>query len=174
VTLAQAYAALAALLLIAGGLVLADASALRTFRRSRLVTQTAVALTTAWFVWWLLNLPAPDLAGLPRVPVVIGFGIASLATLVYMPDLLSVRALGVMMMFLARHALDAGFGRLPDSLLAAAVSYGLLVVFGLWWAASPPAFVRLCDWTLAESFRRRTAGGLLVLLGVACAASAVT
>lgn len=172
-TLAQAYAALAAFLLLSGWLVFSDAAPLRTFRRSRPAAIVLTFTVTAWFGWWLLNLPDPDLAGLPREPVAIGFIVCSLATLITMPDLLPIRALGVAMMFLARHVLDAGFGRLPDSLLAASVSYGFLVVFGLWWASSPPAFVRQCDWVLAESFRRRSAGGFLILLGVACAASAL-
>lgn len=172
-TLAQAYAALAAFLLLAGGLVLNDAAALRTFRRSRNVALGLTVTATAWFGWWLMNLPDPDLAGLPREPIAAVFVVCSLATLLTMPDLLPIRALGVMMMFLARHVLDAGFGRLPDSLLAAAVSYGLLVLPGLWWAASPPTFVRLCDWVLADTARRRTAGAGLCALGLACAASAL-
>ncbi|MGA0132848.1 MAG: hypothetical protein ACO3ND_00610 [Opitutales bacterium] len=171
--LAQAYAALAAFLLLAGALVLRASPLLADFRRSRPATVGLALLATAWFGWWLLHLPDPDLAGLPRYPVAAFFVVCCLATFVYMPDLLSVRALGVLMMFLARHVLDAGFGHLPDSLLAASVSYGVLVFFGGWWAASPPAFVRLCDWILAESARRRAAGAGLMALGLACAASAL-
>lgn len=172
-TLAQAYAALAAFLILAGWLVFSDAALLRAFRRSRNAAYVLTFAATAWFAWWLMNLPEPDLAGLPREPVAAGFVVFSLATLITMPDLLPIRAMGVMMMFLARHALDAGFGRLPDSLLAASVSYGVLVLFGLWWASSPPAFVRHCDWVLAESVRRRSVGGFLLLLGAACAVSAL-
>ncbi|MEY2820524.1 MAG: hypothetical protein RJA37_840 [Verrucomicrobiota bacterium] len=172
-TLAQAYAALAAFLLAAGWLVFTDAALLRTFRRSRTASLLLVVSASAWFCWWLLNLPDPDLAGLPRLPAAAGFTVCALATYFYMPDLLAVRSLGVIMMFLARHVLDAGFGRLPDSLLAASLSYGLLVFFGMWWAASPPAFVRLCDWILAESLRRRTAGAALLLSGAACVFSAL-
>ena len=172
-TLAQAYAALAAFLLLAGWLVFSEAALLRTFRRSRNAALLLTFTATAWFGWWLMNLPDPDLAGLPREPVAAAFVLCGLATLITMPDLLPIRALGVMMMFLARHVLDAGFSRLPDSLLAASVSYGVLVIFGLWWAASPPAFVRHCDWILAESFRRRAFGAFLLLLGVACAVSAL-
>ncbi len=172
-TLAQAYAALAAFLLLSGWLVFSDAALLRTFRSSRKAAILLTVAATAWFAWWLLHLPDPDLAGLPREPVVIGFVICSLATLFTMPDLLPVRALGVMMMFLARHALDAGFGHLPRSLLLASVSYGILVLGGLWWAWSPPGYVRFSEWVLAEGGRRRAVGGFLFVLGVACAASAL-
>ena len=53
-------------------------------------------------------------------------------------------------------------------LLAASVSYGLLVIPGLWWASSPPAFVRHCDWVLASVARRRLGGAFLAGLGIAC------
>ena len=167
VTLAQAYFALAAVLLLAGGLVWSGAEVLRSFRRAGFATAVLGLAAVTWFVAWLWFLPEPDLAGLNRNLVLVVFAAASLATFKYMPDLLAVRALGVLMMFLGRHVLDAGFTHLPASLLAAAVSYGLLVLFGLWWASSPPAFVRQCDWVLASSLRRRVLGAVLAGLGVA-------
>ncbi|MEY3548490.1 MAG: hypothetical protein RLZZ552_857, partial [Verrucomicrobiota bacterium] len=87
VTLAQAYYALAALLLLAGWLIVTDSQVLRTFRRSKGATYLLGLAATAWFAWWLMNLPEADLAGLPRLPVVAGFIGASLATFAYMPDL---------------------------------------------------------------------------------------
>ncbi|MFM7241920.1 MAG: hypothetical protein ACKO3A_07515 [Opitutia bacterium] len=167
-TLTQAYFALAALLLLAGSLVWTGAEVLRSFRRSGFATGLLGLAAVAWFVAWLWFLPEPDLAGLPRWFVLAVFTVASLATFKYLPDLLAIRALGVLMMFLARHVLDAGYTHLPHSLLAASVSYGLLVLFGLWWASSPPAFARQCDWVLAATWRRRVVGALLAGLGVAC------
>ena len=170
VTLAQAYYALAAFLLLAGWLIVTDAPVLRTFRRSKGATFLLGLLAIGWFAWWLMNIPEADLAGLPRLPVVIGFIGASLATFVYMPDFLSVRALGVCMLFLARHALDGGYRQLPHSLLEASVSYGVLILFGFWWACSPPVFCRQCDWVLATDGRRKFFGGASFLLAVACLA----
>ena len=168
VTLAQAYYALAAFLLLAGWQIVTDAPVLRSFRRSQTATYFLGLLAIAWFAWWLLNIPEADLAGVPRLPVVIGFIGASLAAFVYMPDFLSVRALAVIMLFLARHALDAGYRQLPYSLLDASVSYGVLILFGFWWACSPPVFCRQCDWVLATDGRRKVVGGLSLLLAVAC------
>ncbi len=170
VTLAHAYYALAASLLLAGWLIVTDAAVLRTFRRSQGATYLLGLIAIAWFGWWLLNIPEADLAGLPRMPVIVGFIGFSLLTFVYMPDFLSVRALGVIMLFLARHALDAGYRQLPYSLLDATVSYGVLVLFGFWWACSPPVFCRQCDWVLATDGRRKGFGGLSLLLAVACVA----
>lgn len=167
-TLAHAYYALAAFLLLAGWLLIADASVLRTFRRSSVATTLLGLLAIGWFTWWLLSLPDADLAGLPRLPVVGAFILASLATFVFMPDFLAVRALAVCMLFLARHSLDAGYRQLPQSLLAAVVSYGVLVLFGFWWACSPPVFARQCDWVLATDGRRKLVGGLTLLLAAAC------
>jgi hypothetical protein len=170
VTLAQAYYALAAFLLLAGWLIVTDSPVLRTFRRSKGATVILALVAIAWFAWWLLNIPDADLAGLPRVPVVVGFIGFSLLTFVYMPDFLAVRGLAVIMLFLARHVLDAGYRQLPHSLLAASVSYGLLILFGFWWACSPPVFCRQCDWVLATDGRRKLFGGLSILLAVACVA----
>ena len=170
VTLAQAYYALAAFLLLAGWLIVTDSPVLRSFRRSKGATVIFALVAIAWFAWWLLNIPDADLAGLPRVPVVVGFIGFSLLTFVYMPDFLSVRALAVIMLFLARHILDAGYRQLPHSLLAASVSYGVLILFGFWWACSPPVFCRQCDWVLATDRRRKVFGGLSLLLAVACVA----
>jgi hypothetical protein len=174
VTLVQAYYALAAFLLVAGWLVFTGAPVLRTFRRSKGATWLFGLLAIGWFAWWLqAGLPEADLAGLPRLPVQVVFIGCSLLAFVYMPDFLSVRAFAVLMLFLARTTLDAGYRQLPASLLAAAVSYGILVLFGFWWASSPPAFNSQCDWVLASSARQRAVGGLLLLLGVACAAQSL-
>ena len=68
VTLAQAYYALAAFLLLAGWLIVTDSPVLRTFRRSKGATVILALVAIAWFAWWLLNIPEADLAGLPRMP----------------------------------------------------------------------------------------------------------
>ena len=170
VTLAQAYFALAAFLLLAGWLIVTEASVLRTLRRSQGATYLLGLAAIAWFAWWLVNMPDADLAGIPRIAVLVVFIGASLAAFVFMPDFLSVRALGALMLFLARTTLDAGYRQLPYSLLDASVSYGILVLFGFWWACSPPVFGRQCDWVLATSGRRNFVGGLSLLLGIACVA----
>jgi hypothetical protein len=171
VTLAQAYYALAAFLLLAGWLIVTDSEVLRSFRRSKGATYLLGLAAIAWFAWWLVsNMNEADFAGLSRVYVAAVFIAASLATFVYMPDFLSVRALGVLMLFTARATLDAGYSQLPYSLLDASVSYGVLVLLGFWWACSPPVFCRQCDWVLATSGRRNVVGGLSLLLGLACVA----
>ena len=72
------------------------------------------------------------------------------------------------MLFLARFTLDAGYRQLPRSLLDATLSYGLFVVFGLWWAYSPPTFLNQCDWVLRTPARHKGLGIILGLLAVAC------
>jgi hypothetical protein len=170
VTLAQAYYALAAFLLLGGALIFRGASVLTTFRRDRGATLLLLFLAVGWFAWQLYTLPDPDLAGLPRNLVLVVFVGAALLTYVYMPDFLSVRSLGVLMLFLARLTLDAGYRQLPYSLLDASVSYGVLVLFGFWWAASPVAFNQHCDWVLATPLRRKAVGALWLALAGACLA----
>jgi hypothetical protein len=170
VTLAQAYYALAAFLCLVGGLVFSGSSLLVSFRRDRSATLLLLLLATGWFAWQLYTLPDPDLAGMPRNLVLVVFVGSSLLTYVYMPDFLSVRAFAVLMLFLARLTLDAGYRQLPYSLLDASVSYGVLVLFGFWWAASPVAFNQQCDWVLATPLRRKAVGGACFALAVACLA----
>lgn len=167
-TLAQAYYALAAFLCLGGWLLFSGSSLLVSFRRDRTATLVLLALAVGWFAWQLYTMPDPDLAGLPRNIVMIVFVGASLLTYIYMPDFLSVRCLAVLMLFLARLTLDAGYRQLPYSLLDASVSYGILVLFGLWWASSPVAFNQHCDWVLASATRRKLVGGLVFGLGLAC------
>ncbi len=170
-TLPQAYYALAAFLLLAGGLVSTGSPVLRTFRRSKVATWLLGLLAIGWFAWWLqTGMPDADFAGLPRLPVQIVFIGFSVLAFCSMPDFLSVRALAVIMLFLARTTLDAGIRQLPASLLDASISYGFLVLFGFWWAASPPVFNRQCDWVLATPGRHRFIGGLLLVLAAACLA----
>lgn len=171
-SLVQAYAALAACLALAAGLVLADARLLRSVRRSPLAGALLGGAAVALLGWHLWHLPEPDLAGFPRLPVTAVFVLAGLAAFVWMPDLIAVRGLGALMLFLARACLDAGWMRLPDSLLCASVSYALLVIPGLWWAASPGAFATHVDWVLATRPRRGAVGGLLAIAALACVASA--
>jgi len=168
VTLAQAYYVLAAFLCLGGWLIFSGSSSLVSFRRDRTATLVLLALAVGWFAWQLYTMPDPDLAGLPRNLVLIVFVGASLLTYIYMPDFLSIRCLAVLMLFLARLTLDAGSRQLPYSLLDASVSYGILVLFGFWWASSPVAFNHLCEWVLASPTRSKLIGGLVFILGLAC------
>ncbi|MFZ9200914.1 MAG: hypothetical protein ACO23N_00595 [Opitutales bacterium] len=171
-TLAAAYVAQAVFLALVAGLLLADSRLLRSVRRSGLAGVVLAGSAVALLGWHLWHLPEPDLAGFPRLPVTVIFVGAGLAAFVWMPDLIAVRGLGALMLFLARACLDAGWMRLPDSLLCAAVSYALLIIPGLWWAASPGAFATHVDWVLATSGRRGVIGGALGLVAIACALAA--
>ena len=171
-TLTGAYLALAGFLALAALLLLAAPGFLRALPRSPaagLVLGLAAVALLGWHLW---NLPEPDLAGFPRAPVTLAFVLAGLAAFVWMPDLIAVRGLGALMLFLARATLDAGWGRLPDSLALAAGSYALLVVPGLLWAASPGMFVRFLGWTLGADGRRRGLGLALLAAALAGAAQA--
>lgn len=171
-TLTGAYLALAGFLALFALLLLAAPAALRALPRSPsagLVLGLAAIALLGWHLW---NLPEPDLAGFPRLPVTLAFVVAGLAAFVWMPDLIAVRGLGSLMLFLARATLDAGWGKLPDSLLGAAVGYAFLVVPGLLWAASPGLFVRFLGLALATDGRRRALGGALLAVAAACLAQA--
>lgn len=167
-SLTQAYLVLAAILLLFGWLVYLNASILKLFRRDKFITVVLLLAAVGWFWFQLKNLPEPDLAGLPRDIVVWVFVVAGLLTFFTMPDFLSVRALGVLMLFTARQTLDAGYRQLPYSLLDASISYVFLVILGLWWAISPVAFNKQCDWILEKPTRSKTLGIIFFITGLAC------
>jgi hypothetical protein len=168
VKLASIYYILAAVFAVAAWLLFTASPILRSFRRSSTATFLLAGGATIWFGWWLMNLPEPDLVGLPRWPVLVVFVGASVATFKFMPDLLSIRGLGVLLMFLGRLSLDVGFGQLPHSFLSALFTYAFLVVPGLWWAASPPAFVKACDWLLEVTIRHRVMAVILAISSLLC------
>ncbi len=169
-SLAQAYLVLAAILLLSGWLVYSSTPILKSFRRDKFATLILLFAAVSWFYFQLHNLPEPDLAGLPREIVVWVFVVASLLAYFTMPDFLSVRALGVIMLFTARQTLDAGYRQLPYSLLDASISYVFLVIFGLWWAMSPVAFNKQCDWILEKPIRTKVLGLIFFITGLACLA----
>ena len=165
-SLLWAYLALAAVLGLAAGLLgLAPALLLRLPRS----TTAGLALglsAVALLGWHLWNLPEPDLAGFPRAPVTAVFVLSGLAAFVWKPDLIAVRGLGALLLFLGRATLDAGWGRLPDSLLCSILTYALLVVPGLVWAASPGRLVRLLERFEARSGLRRALAATLAVLAL--------
>jgi len=168
VSLTQAYLALTVILLLSGWLVWSNAPILKSFRRDKLMTGVLLIMAVSWFGFQLKHLPEPDLAGLPRELVLWVFVVAGLLSFFTMPDFLSIRSLGVLMLFTARLTLDAGYRQLPYSLLNATISYVFLVIFGLWWAMSPIAFNKQCDWVLEKPQRYKTLGILFFFSSLAC------
>ena len=132
------------------------------------MTGLLLLLTVGWFGFQLQHLPEPDLAGLPRDIVLCVFVSAGFLTYFTMPDFLSVRCLGVLMLFTARLTLDAGYRQLPYSLLDASVSYLFFVILGLWWAVSPVAFNKHSDWVLEKPARHKSVGIIFFVTALAC------
>lgn len=159
--LGEAYLLLTILLAIAGWLFFRASPWLHSFRRHRGTTILFLAGVLAWLTWHLFHLSDADILGLPRPWVMGVILIPCLLSYFFMPDFLAVRCLGVLMLFTARAVLDAGYGHLPQSLWAASLSYGIFVLFGLWWAVSPVAFNQQCDALLKSPLRHKILGSLL-------------
>lgn len=145
-----------------------------TLRRSKSAGAVLGLAAIVMLAWHLGHLPQPDLAGFPRLPVLSIFVLGGLAAFIWLPDLLPIRALGCLMMFLARAVLDAGWMQLPASALNAWLCYALLVIPGLWWATSPGAFVRQTDILLARPALRYTVGGIIFTAALAALGRALT
>jgi len=177
-TLFNAYLALAAALAVAGGALFlaapgtgAAASLLRGFPRSLPAALALFGGATAWFIHSAWMIGDADLANFPRIYLAVFFGGAAALAFVFLRDLLAVRGLAALMLLFSRALLDAGYMRVPSSILLAATSYAL-VICGLWWGVRPYTLRDILEWLLAAPLRARAAGGVLLTLAAANLAAA--
>ena len=176
-SLAQAYYLLAAILAVPAALLFAPDAGhgiLKAFPRSKAAAFVLFGGAAAWFLYGISQMGEADLAGIPRGVMLGVFGAAAVAAFWLLPDLLPVRGLAGLLLLVSRHLLDAGFGKLPYSLLLAAIVYGLLILPAIAYGTAP---YLLRDWigsVTRTPGRARMVGGFLAALVVACLAFGAT
>ena len=176
-TLAHAYYLLAVILAVPAAFLLSPESGyarLRAFPRSRSAAFLLFGAAATWFLYGIATMGEADLAGIPRVVMLGAFGGAAIAAFVYLPDLLAVRGLAGLLLLTSRHLLDAGFGKLPHSLVSAALTYALLILPAIVYGTAP---YLLRDWigvVTRSRARGRTVGGIFLALAVIGAVLGVT
>lgn len=169
-TLFQAYLAtggvfaLLGVLLIVGGEKFADL--LFALPRSRAAGIVLWGAALVWFVWHLLTIPEVDLAGFPRSWLLVLFGGAGLLAFKYLPDLLGLRGIAVLVLFVCAELLSAGFGQLPYSRVLAGTAY-VLIVCALWCGASPYVLRNAIERAAGTPRGRCVAGAILLAVGIA-------
>ena len=168
-SLAQAYFLLAAILALPGVLLPfpAGVRALKALPRSKVATVVFFGAAAAWFLYGIMQMGEADLAGIPRVYMLGGFGAAAAAAFWLLPDLLAVRGLAGLLLLTARPLLDAGFGKLPHSLALATVTYALIfaaLVFGV----APYLLRDGIAWTTATTGRARGVAGAFLAVAALC------
>lgn len=171
-SLSQAYLLLAAIWAVAALAPLLAPEAVRGFPRSRGAAFVLFGAASAWFLWNLAHVGEADLAGIPREWLLAGFGFSAVAAFRLLPDLLAVRGLAGLLLLVAGPLLDAGFGKTPQSLLLASLTYVLII--GSLAAGTAPYLLRdLITFVRAKPARVKTASALSGLASVACVANAL-
>lgn len=142
------------------------ADALAALPRSRSVGFLLWALALAWFIWHLMTIPEVDLAGFPRSWLLVLFGGSGLLAFKFLPDLLSLRALAVITLFVSNELLSIGFGQLPYSRVLAGTAY-LLIVAALWGGAAPYVWRNAIEKVSSSITAARVGGIIFLLIGIA-------
>lgn len=168
-SLAQAYLLLAVILLVPGLLIAVPRGRdlLVAMPRSMIASVVLFGGAAVWFLYGVSQLGESDLAGIPRSWMLGGFGAAAVLAFRYLPDFLSVRGLAGLLLLAMRPVLTAGFGKLPESLVLAAVAYALIfaaLIFG----TAPYLFRDALAAIVRTPGRSRVAAGGLFAVSLIC------
>jgi len=155
-SLSQVAIALGLVLSISYGLPLrfpaTAESWLKSFPRNYPVGVGLTAVALIWFLWLLQYMDLMEYT--PHRPkFLVGFTLIAVASVIFLKDFLAVRALGVLLLLLAKVLLDAAFLRDESSRLLITVLAYLTVVKGITFVAWPYLMRDGIDW-LYQSKRR--------------------
>lgn len=143
----------------------ASESWLRSFPRNYPIGVGLTAAALIWFLWLIQYMDLMEYT--PHRPkFLVGFTLIAVASVIFLKDFLAARALGVLLLLLAKVLLDAAFLRDESSRYLITILAYLMVVKGIAFVAWPYLMRDGIDW-LYNSRRRPaicfTAG---VILGV--------
>ena len=167
--LSSAYLLVGGLFCLAGLLLLCCgerlAAPLNALPRSRVAAILLWSAALTWFFYHLAGISEVDLAGFPRWSFFALFGGAGILAFKFLEDLLSLRAIAVLTLFICNELLKIGFGHTPYSIVLAGTAY-LLIVGALWTGASPYVLRNAIAFTTQNTSRARIVGSILFLLGL--------
>ncbi len=167
-TLAQVAVALGLLYLSIFGWMLASPEQakriLTAFPRNYPAGLVLSILATAWMLWLVQTADLMEYTP-HRTKFAIGFVILGIASMAYLKEFLSVRAGGVLAIFVAKIMLDAAFLRDEPSRLVITVLAYAFIIKGMVLVASPYLARDGLVWSLATSGRQK----ILTLTGLGVA-----
>ena len=133
--------------------------------RSKPAAVVFLGLATAWFVWKLAHLGAPDFGNYKHWLILL-FIISSILSYFYIPDFLAVRGLAALLLLFADAVLDAAYMKDPATRLLL-VGFTFLVIVACMYLASLPYRLRdFFGWMYDKSYRPKIAAILLVAYGI--------
>lgn len=171
-TLSEAYFLLAAIFAVPALTLFFVPDAADAFPRAKKTGWLLFGAAGGWFVFELTRLGEPDLAGLPRELIVGLFAASILAAFRLLPDFLGVRGLAGLLLLAAGPMLDAGFGKTPQSLLLASLTYAL-IFFAIVTGTAPYLVRDLIGAIRRTPARTRTTAGLFAIAAVASVANGI-
>ena len=139
---------------------------LRAFPRSYLAGVLLWSAALTWFFYHLTTISEVDLAGFPRWSFFVLFGGAGILAFKFLADLLPLRALAVLALFICNELLKIGFGHTPYSCVLAGTAY-LLIIGALWAGAAPYVLRNAITFSTDNTTRARLVGGGIFLIGIA-------
>ncbi len=128
---------------------------MRRFPRCEPFGYLMMVLGTAWFIYNLSQENISDFAAYKNL-MFIGFTAIGLGTCIFVRDFLAVRGLAIVMLLVAKHALD--IQRWSDALVwknVVTVWAYALVIAGIWFTISPWRMRDLIEWVTASESRIR-------------------
>lgn len=140
------------------------AAPLNALPRSRVAAILLWSAALTWFFYHLAGISEVDLAGFPRWAFFALFGGAGILAFKFLEDLLSLRAIAVLILFVCNELLKIGFGHTPYSVVLAGTAY-LLIIGALWTGASPYVLRNAIAFTTQSTSHTRLIGGVVFLLG---------
>ncbi len=174
-TLAALLGAALALLAAPGLLAPARAAApFRRFARSVWPGRVLAAVAVAWSLLWVAAMPLGSLLDplLPYLQFLLPVSVAAIC--VFLPELLSCRAAGALLVLLPAPLLSAAqWHPSPWRLLVVAVAYAM-AVSGMFFVAKPWLLRDAIAWTTASPRRFRAVSAAFALVALALFACAAT
>jgi hypothetical protein len=159
--IAGAFLVIAALV----GLIKPDLAQLaKRFPRSRGAAIVLLTICLVWTFWLLATIQMGEFSSFRR-PLLIALPIGYVLALLFVDELLSVRALGILCLLVAEPLLDAAFLRYETSRLLVTVFAYLLIIAGLFWVAIPYVLRDQIDWTARSAFRWRCLNAIALIYG---------
>lgn len=141
--------------------------------RSRVAGFILLAIDLAWTLWLVATMEMGEFSSFRR-PLLIALPIAFILALRFLEEFLAVRAFGILCLLAAEPLLDAAFFRDEATRLLVTFFAYVLIVFGLFWVASPYLLRDQIAWTSRDSGRWRLLHGVVLLYGVAVLVCALT
>lgn len=168
--LSSAYLLVGGVFGIAGALLFFSGNRLATylnaFPRSSLAGVLLWSAALTWFFYHLSTISEVDLAGFPRWSFFALFGGAGVLAFKFLADLLPLRAIAVLTLFVCNELLKIGFGHTPYSCVLAGTAY-LLIVGALWTGAAPYVLRNAIAFSVKSTTHARCVGSTLFLVGLA-------